>query len=80
MIELGNQQVLAGFRMLAIGYIERQALQSHEAPRGVELGLRRFLQPDFPAEFNTRDNLLTGGQTFVNGFRQVIGNMINGAP
>ena len=36
------------------------------------------IQPDFPAEFNTRDNLLTGGQPFVNGFRQVIGNMING--
>ena len=38
------------------------------------------IQPDFPAEFNTRDNLLTGGQPFVNGFRQVIGNLINGTP
>jgi hypothetical protein len=36
------------------------------------------IQPDFPAEFNTRDNLLTGGQPFVSGFRQVIGNLING--
>src|ERR1051325_855413 len=36
------------------------------------------IQPDFAAEFNTRENLLTGGQPFVNGFRQVIGNLING--
>jgi peptidase S41-like protein/PDZ domain-containing protein len=38
------------------------------------------IQPDFPAQFNTRENLLTGGQPFVNGFRQVIGNLINGTP
>jgi Periplasmic protease len=35
------------------------------------------IQPDFQAEFNTRNNLLTGGQPFVSGFSQVIGNLIN---
>lgn len=35
------------------------------------------IQPDFPAELNTRNNLLTGGQPFVNGFTQVIGKLIN---
>jgi len=35
------------------------------------------IQPDFTAEFNTRNNLLTGGQPFTNGFTHVIGNLIN---
>jgi hypothetical protein len=34
------------------------------------------IQPDFPAVFNTRNNLMTGGQPFVNGFTQVIGSLI----
>ena len=43
-----------------------------EAPYIENIGI----QPDFPAPFNTRNNLLTGGQPFVNGFTQVIGNLI----
>jgi hypothetical protein len=35
------------------------------------------IQPDFRAEFNTKNNLLTGGQPFVNGFMQAISGMIN---
>ncbi len=35
------------------------------------------IQPDFPAEFNTRNNLLTGGQPFVSGFLQVMGGLIS---
>lgn len=35
------------------------------------------IQPDFTAPFNTRNNLLTGGQPFVNGFTQAIGGLIN---
>ena len=34
------------------------------------------IQPDFPAPFNTRDNLLTGGQPFVNGFVQVMAGLV----
>lgn len=34
------------------------------------------IQPDFPAVFNTKANLLTGGQPFVAGFSQAIGNLI----
>jgi hypothetical protein len=37
------------------------------------------IQPDFPAEFNTKNNLLSGGQPFVNGFMQAIAGMINAA-
>ena len=32
--------------------------------------------PDFVADFKTKANLLTGGQPFVSGFSQVIGNLI----
>jgi hypothetical protein len=35
--------------------------------------VRNYLTPDL----NTRDSLLSGGQPFVSGFRQVIGNLIN---
>ncbi len=35
------------------------------------------IQPDFTADYQTRNNLLTGGQPFVNGFSTVIGNLIN---
>jgi hypothetical protein len=35
------------------------------------------IQPDFTADYQTRTNLLTGGQPFVNGFSTVIGNLIN---
>jgi hypothetical protein len=34
------------------------------------------IQPDFQAPFNTRDNLLTGGQPFVNGFVQAMASLI----
>jgi C-terminal processing protease CtpA/Prc len=37
------------------------------------------IQPDFPVEFNTKNNLLTGGQPFVNGFMQAITGMIDAA-
>jgi hypothetical protein len=36
------------------------------------------IQPDFPAAFNTQNNLLTGGQPFVSGFLQVMGGLISG--
>jgi|GEM_PF-411497 len=35
------------------------------------------IQPDFPADYQTRTNLVTGGQPFVNGFSSVMGNLIN---
>jgi len=35
------------------------------------------IQPDFTADYQTRTNLVTGGQPFVNGFSTVIGNLIN---
>lgn len=34
------------------------------------------IQPDFVADFKTKGNLLTGGQPFVTGFSQTIGNLI----
>jgi C-terminal processing protease CtpA/Prc len=34
------------------------------------------VQPDFAADFQTRLNLLTGGQPFVNGFSEVISYLI----
>jgi hypothetical protein len=35
------------------------------------------IQPDFTADYQTRTNLVTGGQPFVNGVSTVIGNLIN---
>ena len=35
------------------------------------------IQPDFNADYQTRTNLVTGGQPFVNGFSTVIGNLMN---
>jgi peptidase S41-like protein/PDZ domain-containing protein len=35
------------------------------------------IQPDFVADYQTRTNLLTGGQPFLSGFSTVIGNLIN---
>ena len=34
------------------------------------------IQPDVQAQYNTRNNLLTGGQPFVNGFSQAMGALI----
>src|SRR5579862_6345540 len=45
MIELGHQNFLVLLRALALGDVDREPIEAHKAPGGVELSFRCFLEP-----------------------------------